>query len=213
MAQEVSQPAQEPQEPEGSQSDAELIEQERAELRAIAESLEQLVQACTQTLEATAEFADGQVVQERLYVFSQSLALAPKSLQLLNDFRRHFPHIGEFSERVRQQLIERRGGEEDALSSEEGRIIVSAGSARDIVLAVITSLEDLLSQLRMHTPRLLSLIAYDGDHFEEEALQVLPLLRIDLVGARAHDERERLLYLEKDLGLLSQLAAHARELS
>ena len=190
----------------------ELIPPEIEELDDIILELNALKVTCEEALAVTDSLLDQQAVQAGLSAYSQTLPHLPRALQLLNDIRRFFPAVTKHSEEVRNRLVKVRGGDDDAISSEEARIIVACASVTETILESLNALEQTFSNVRLATPTLLSLLSYDKPGFATFAKGALRVLRIDLVSDVIHGEYRRLVQLKQDLELLYELDAHASEL-
>lgn len=137
--------------------------------------------------------------QELLYEFSISLAYVPKSLQLLQDYRRF---SSSFTSRAEQLLIGLRSvrGGEDALSSEEQRVIVSVASLQETLRGVIGSLEELLGHARTHTQSLLGVLSHDADkEFVSFAQPVVDAVDLSWCGSVAAEQARLLSALQRDV--------------
>lgn len=185
---------------------------ELEELEHTIEELQSLARACEKTLEETATLKDQGAIQKRLKQYSRELTHLPRALQKMNDFRRHLPDLRKRAETVRASLVKIRGGDDDAITSEEARIIVAVATATDTVIAVIQALENALGQVRSSTADLLSLISYEQPGFAKFAVARLRGIRVDLVSDIVHAQRRTVALLIEDLSSLAALEEHIAEL-
>lgn len=184
---------------------------ELQELTHIITIIDSLAGLCDRTLERL-DLADRESAQELLQQYAAGLAYIPKALQLLHDYRRHKP---DFDKRARELHKGLRSARKDdnALSSEEERVIAAAASLSETLLSSIGSLEHALAHIRANTQDLLSVIAYDEDDFEEFAQPLIERVNIGLVKDVAHEEHRRVLALKRDVIELRAFEAHLEELS
>lgn len=187
--------------------------QDLKELDTIREELSSLLVLCNETLKVCADLDKQERVQRQLKTYASGLIGVATALQHLNDFRRLIPGTVERATTTRQDLIAARGGEEDALVSEEGRVLMSVEHTKDIVLQAIATLEQTLSQVRDSTSPLLATISYTSPGFEQFASQALSAVRIDLVASAVSSVREQLSALRQDVHDVYVLAEHAQSLS
>lgn len=186
--------------------------QDLKELDTIIEELTELFELCNEALSVCADLKQQEAVQSQLKTYSSGLVGVPVTLQHLNDFRRLIPQVVERAQQTRQDLITVRGGDEDALVSEEARILSSCEQTKEFVLQTIQSLEFLLSQIRETAPPLLAAISYTNPGFESFAPKALAAIRIDLVATALNTERERLRILRADIHDVYMLKEHAASL-
>ncbi len=198
--------------PDAEQVTEEDWQQEARELESIAQELDALAQTCEQVLEKTASLKDQDAVQDRLSEYSADLIRLPRAIQALNDFRRYLPRIKERSDKTRADLIKLRGGEDDAITSEEDRLLTSLSGIKDHVIEIIASLESTLETVRSGAAALLSLIGYHQPGFYDYAVQALRVVRIDIVSDVVHKEVLRVRALIEDIGALAKLQEHAQSL-
>ena len=190
----------------------EQSKQEVRELDTLIEELSALIMLCEETLAVCAHLKQQEAVQRQLKQYASGLVGVARSLQHLHDLRRHIPHITELAQSTRKNLIAARGGEEDALVSEEARVLVAVEHTKQTVLESIQALEFVLSQARDATPPLLAVIGYSSPGFVQFATQALSAVRVDLVAGAIHTERERLRNLRQDIHDVYGLFDHAQSL-
>ena len=136
--------------------------------------------------------------QEHLFTYANTLAYIPRSLQLLQDFRRHFPDLIAKSSVVQDQMISVRG-DSQALSSEEMRIFVRVADVKKVILYAIELLENILLFIRFSTNALLEAIWYDKDDFFEQMDRWYQIIRPDLLHKKVYEVTSLLLLFAQDL--------------
>ncbi len=183
--------------------------QDIIELDAILEELSSLIVLCEETMSVCADLKKQDDVQRQLKTYASGLVSVARCLQYLNDFRRLVPQVTERSTAVRQSLITARGGEQDALVSEEARVLQAVEHVKETVMQSIQALESVLSHVRQSTPPLLAAIGFSSPHFESFAVSALQAIRVDIVANTVFSERERLRALRQDIQDVYLLKEHA----
>ncbi len=143
--------------------------------------------------------------------YSSSTKLVIDALTLLNDYRRHFPELEKLSDSVMSKITSARGGDKDALSSEEIRILLSCKNSKQTILSVIQALEALLTHIRNTAHTLLSSIMLSEDdlHKSNVLTVIQPSWVVDLLKKQISAVNSLLL----DLKAVFELEHHAKELS
>lgn len=159
---------------------------ELAELSEIISLLSSFQGVCSRT-RVKLDVSHSVRAQELLYEFSISLAYIPKSLQLLQDYRRFSASFSARAEQLLAGLRSVRGGE-DTLSSEEQRVIVAVASLQETLRVVIGSLEELLGHARKHTQSILGVLSHDDSEgfveFAQPVVEAIDLPWCELVAAK-----------------------------
>lgn len=205
-------PAQPPAPQENEETTQEPLPAEIAELDTILELLRNLTAQCEETLHYTAHISNQGAIQDAISEYAQALGAVPKSLQLLNDYRRHGKRLEQESGDLQKRMIQLRGGEDDALTSEEIRVLEETKAAKPNMIEVIGQLENVLQHIRNTTHPLLSLVHYDRPGFAEFATNALREVRIDWVSQVTHQAVQRISTLRADLAAFHELIDHANGL-
>ncbi len=215
VPEEPKQSSPEPTEQLEQSSQAETTQEHRkdlVELDLILEELSSLLVLCEETLTACKSLKHQETVQRQLKSYASGLVGVATCLQHLNDFRRLIPSVVERAQTTRTALITARGGEEDALVSEEARVLSAVEQTKETIVQSIGALEGVLSGARQSTPALLSVISFTSPGFSDYASQALGAIRVDFVANAVFSERERIRNLRQDVHDVYVLLEHAHSL-
>lgn len=199
--------------PEEEDQEAESeLPRELVELDNVLAEIHLLTNAVEHVLNVTTDLAQQKKIQKQLHHYAKSLGHLPKALQMLNDLRRFTKPVADHAEQVRKMLTDLR--KDDALTSEETRVITSSASMKETLVDSINSLEFILDHVRKTSHELLTVIQYEKPNFKHFAIHMFAdHLLIHKVSATLHVEQSRLSTLREDIWELHELHAHAEELS